>query len=228
MKKRKLFVGNLDFSVTANQLKEFLSSHGTVINAKLMEGKGYAFIEMESEEQALTIRRTLSESVFKGRKLLIDTVPGTRRPEKGSKTSHDSRERKSPSGPGKKTDQGHAGGGRREQSFELKSRESSKESRSPVRQPQSVRKRDENDPRSDGPSGTKSSKPSFQEKNDNSSSKPAPKPQNSNSKNQEKKPNPVDGSKPVYSSPQSRRRSRVPSWVREKRSAGSKFTKDQY
>ena len=87
MKKRKLFVGNLDYSTTTEQLRAFLASYGTVIGVRLMEGKGYAFVEMGSEEQAQKIQRTLSESIFNGRKLLIDGVPGTRRSEKKSKSS---------------------------------------------------------------------------------------------------------------------------------------------
>lgn len=78
MNKKKLFIGNLHYSVTEGQIRKLLSGHGDVIGVKLMEGKGYAFVEMGTEEQAGEIQRTLSESVFEGRKLLIDGVPGKR------------------------------------------------------------------------------------------------------------------------------------------------------
>jgi RNA recognition motif-containing protein len=79
MNKRKLFIGNLHYSVTEGQLRKLLVQYGDVTSIKLMEGKGYAFVEFGSEQQAMNIRQTLSESVFEGRKLLIDGVPGRRK-----------------------------------------------------------------------------------------------------------------------------------------------------
>lgn len=75
MNKKKLFVGNLKFTVTEDQLRTLFSKHGKVLNIKVMEGKGYAFIEMETPEQAWAIKNTLSEAEFEGRRLLIDDVP---------------------------------------------------------------------------------------------------------------------------------------------------------
>ncbi len=75
MNKKKLFVGNLKFTVTEDQLRTLFSQHGKVLNIKVMEGKGYAFIEMETPQQAWAIKNTLSEAEFEGRRLLIDDVP---------------------------------------------------------------------------------------------------------------------------------------------------------
>ncbi|HWQ65077.1 MAG TPA: RNA-binding protein [Methanospirillum sp.] len=75
MNKNKLFIGNLHYSVTEDQLRTLFAPYGNLISVKVMQGKGYGFIEMGTPEQAQKIKDTLSESVFQGRRLLIDGVP---------------------------------------------------------------------------------------------------------------------------------------------------------
>jgi len=75
MNKKKLFIGNLHYSVTEDQLQALFTQHGDLISVKVMPGKGYGFIEMGTPEQAHMIKDTMSESVFQGRRLLIDYVP---------------------------------------------------------------------------------------------------------------------------------------------------------
>ena len=75
MNKNKLFIGNLHYTVTEDQLRALFSPYGNLVSVKVMQGKGYGFIEMGTPEQAQKIKDTLSESVFQGRRLLIDGVP---------------------------------------------------------------------------------------------------------------------------------------------------------
>jgi len=75
MNKNKLFIGNLHYSVTEDQLRALFAPYGNLVSVKVMQGKGYGFIEMGTPEQAQKIKDTLSESVFQGRRLLIDGVP---------------------------------------------------------------------------------------------------------------------------------------------------------
>jgi len=92
MKNRKIFVGNLKYTVTEEQLRNFFSKHGKVLNVKVMKGKGYAFVEMGTPEQALRIKNTLSESLFEGRRMLIDSVPSKENAiQKRKKTQSESR-----------------------------------------------------------------------------------------------------------------------------------------
>ncbi|HWQ67864.1 MAG TPA: RNA-binding protein [Methanospirillum sp.] len=74
MNKKKLFVGNLTYSVRENQVMELFSQYGEVISVRILEKKGYGFVEMGSEEQADAARTALSETEFEGRNLLIDGV----------------------------------------------------------------------------------------------------------------------------------------------------------
>ena len=68
----KLYVGNLSYSVTSEDLKTLFSSHGTVIEAKAMEGKGFGFVEMSNQSETETAKKELDGTDFKGRQLKVD------------------------------------------------------------------------------------------------------------------------------------------------------------
>ena len=68
----KLYVGNLSYTVTSEDLKTLFSGHGTVIEAKAMEGKGFGFVEMSSQAETETAKKELDGFDFKGRKLKVD------------------------------------------------------------------------------------------------------------------------------------------------------------
>src|ERR1017187_6329897 len=54
----KLFVGNLSFNTTENDLQEAFAAHGTVVEANLMmdrmsgRSRGFAFVTMSTPEEA--------------------------------------------------------------------------------------------------------------------------------------------------------------------------------
>ena len=48
----KLYVGNLSYAVTNEQLKEFFTQYGEVNQANVIEGKGFGFVEMATSEGA--------------------------------------------------------------------------------------------------------------------------------------------------------------------------------
>jgi RNA recognition motif-containing protein len=72
MQENKLYVGNLKYSVTSEQLKELFSSYGEVKSVNIIEGKGFAFIEMASPEEAEKAKDALNNTEFDGRPLKID------------------------------------------------------------------------------------------------------------------------------------------------------------
>ena len=74
MNQKRLFVGNLTYSVDEAQLWGLFSRYGEVVGVRILEGKGYGFVEMESSEDARAARNALNETEFKGRNLLIDDV----------------------------------------------------------------------------------------------------------------------------------------------------------
>ncbi|NLV25749.1 MAG: RNA-binding protein [Methanomicrobiales archaeon] len=74
MNPRRLFVGNLAYSVDEKQLFSLFSRYGEVLGVRIIEGKGYGFVEMESYEDVRAARNALNETEFQGRNLLIDDV----------------------------------------------------------------------------------------------------------------------------------------------------------
>jgi RNA recognition motif-containing protein len=56
----KLYVGNLSYSVTNEQLKDLFSQYGEVRQANVIEGKGFGFIEMASAEDADKAKKALT------------------------------------------------------------------------------------------------------------------------------------------------------------------------
>ena len=48
----KLYVGNLSYAVTNDQLKELFAQYGEVKQANVIEGKGFGFIEMPNSSEA--------------------------------------------------------------------------------------------------------------------------------------------------------------------------------
>ncbi|GBD39399.1 MAG: RNA-binding protein [Deltaproteobacteria bacterium] len=68
----KLYVGNLSYSVTKDQLRELFSNYGTVAEVKIIEGKGFGFVEMSSQAEAEKAKEVLNGADFKGRTLRVD------------------------------------------------------------------------------------------------------------------------------------------------------------
>ena len=72
MQGSKLYVGNLNYSVTNEQLEELFANHGTVKSVNIIEGKGFGFVEMSSSEEANKAKDALHDTEFSDRPLKID------------------------------------------------------------------------------------------------------------------------------------------------------------
>ena len=72
MESNTLYVGNLTYAVTAEQLKELFSTYGEVKEVRIIERKGFGFVEMSSPEEAEKAKEALNETEFEGRTLRID------------------------------------------------------------------------------------------------------------------------------------------------------------
>jgi RNA recognition motif-containing protein len=68
----RLYVGNLAYSVTDDQLKELFTEHGEVKGVNIITGKGFGFVEMDSNDQAEAAKEALNGTEFEGRTLRID------------------------------------------------------------------------------------------------------------------------------------------------------------
>jgi RNA recognition motif-containing protein len=72
MQGNKLYVGNLNYAVNEDQLKELFENHGTVQSVNIIEGKGFGFVEMSTNEEAEAAKAALNDQEFHGRPLKID------------------------------------------------------------------------------------------------------------------------------------------------------------
>jgi len=72
MQGKKLYVGNLKYSVTNDNLSELFAGYGEVKSVNVIEGKGFGFVEMSSSEEAGKAKDALNDTDFEGRPLKID------------------------------------------------------------------------------------------------------------------------------------------------------------
>ncbi len=72
MQGSKLYVGNLGYSVTNDQLKELFSNQGEVKQVNIIEGRGFVFVEMSTPSEAESAKEALDGSDFGGRTLKVD------------------------------------------------------------------------------------------------------------------------------------------------------------
>jgi RNA recognition motif-containing protein len=74
----KLFVGNLSFNTTENDLQDAFAAHGTVTEANLMidratgRPRGFAFVTMSSPEEAQKAIDALNGASLEGRNLTVN------------------------------------------------------------------------------------------------------------------------------------------------------------
>src|ERR1700689_5225140 len=75
---KKLYVGNLAFSVTDSDLQQMFGPFGTVQSAQVImdrdtgRSKGFGFVEMNSGEEAQAAINGLNEQEINGRRLKVN------------------------------------------------------------------------------------------------------------------------------------------------------------
>ncbi len=88
----KLFVGNLSFNTTENELQDAFAAHGTVLEANLMmdratgRPRGFAFVTMSTPEEAQKAIEALNGKELGGRTLTVNVArPREERPGGGDR-----------------------------------------------------------------------------------------------------------------------------------------------
>ena len=75
---KKLYVGNLAYSVTDQMLEELFAAHGTVQSAQVImdrdtgRSKGFGFVEMSNDAEAQTAIKELNLKQVEGRALTVN------------------------------------------------------------------------------------------------------------------------------------------------------------
>ena len=78
----KLYIGNLNYSVTNEQLEELFASYGEVKQVNIIEGRGFGFVEMSNPSEAEAAKEALHGADFKGRTLIVSEARPPRREQK--------------------------------------------------------------------------------------------------------------------------------------------------
>lgn len=74
----RLFVGNLTYNSTENDLQDYFSQAGTVVSVDIMQdratgrSRGFAFIEMSSDSEASKAVEMFHQKDFQGRTLTVN------------------------------------------------------------------------------------------------------------------------------------------------------------
>jgi RNA recognition motif-containing protein len=72
MQGSKLYVGNLNYAVSSQELTELFSNYGQVESLNIIEGKGFGFVEMGNQAEAETAKEKLDGYMLKGRALKVN------------------------------------------------------------------------------------------------------------------------------------------------------------
>src|SRR5262245_51331362 len=75
---KKLYVGNLAYSVESSELEQLFGAHGTVVSAQVISdrdtgrSKGFGFVEMSSDDEATAAIAALNGQEHNGRALTVN------------------------------------------------------------------------------------------------------------------------------------------------------------
>ena len=75
---KKLYVGNLPYSIDSSGLQELFTAHGTVESAEIIadretgRSKGFGFVQMGSDDEATAAINALNGQMYEGRALTVN------------------------------------------------------------------------------------------------------------------------------------------------------------
>ena len=87
---KKIYVGNLSWNTSEQQLEELFAEYGTVSSANVVldrdtgRSRGFGFVEMEDDNAALAAIEALNEKEYDGRTLNVNEAR-PRKPRGGSR-----------------------------------------------------------------------------------------------------------------------------------------------
>ncbi|MDD2278629.1 MAG: RNA-binding protein [Bacteroidales bacterium] len=75
-----IYFGNISYSMTPEEIKEIFSPYGNVLSVKIISdkqtgrSKGYAFVEMENDEDGEKAIKALNETEINGRNVKVNSA----------------------------------------------------------------------------------------------------------------------------------------------------------
>jgi len=92
---KKLFIGNLSWSITEAQLVDYFSQAGKVIMGTIItnrdtgRSRGFGFVEMETEEGATNALTTLNQTYLDGRQIIVKEAQSENKDHSSDRTIND-------------------------------------------------------------------------------------------------------------------------------------------
>ena len=84
-----IYVGNLSYDVTEDEVRDIFSSHGEISSISIIkdkysgQSKGFGFVEMPNQAEAEEAIKALNESELKGRNIKVNQAkPKEERPKR--------------------------------------------------------------------------------------------------------------------------------------------------
>ncbi|HNV81732.1 MAG TPA: RNA-binding protein [Tenuifilaceae bacterium] len=75
-----IYIGNIAYGMTVDEIKELFIPYGNVVNVRIItdrrtgKSKGYAFVEMDNEEDATNAIQALHDTLVKGRNIKVNSA----------------------------------------------------------------------------------------------------------------------------------------------------------
>ena len=75
-----IYIGNIAYGMTVDEIKELFIPYGNVVNVRIItdrrtgKSKGYAFVEMDNEEDATNAIKALHDTLVKGRNIKVNSA----------------------------------------------------------------------------------------------------------------------------------------------------------
>ncbi len=75
---KKIYVGNMSYQTTEDQLKDLFAQYGTVVTSTIIkdryteQSKGFGFVEMAEEDTAAAAVSAINNTELNGRSLKVD------------------------------------------------------------------------------------------------------------------------------------------------------------
>lgn len=97
MNNNKVYIGNLSWQATEQDIKDLFAATGTVTEAKIVmdretnRSKGFAFVTFENDEQATKAIQNFDQSDFMGRPLKVSIAENKPKDSRGPRPGGDRR-----------------------------------------------------------------------------------------------------------------------------------------
>lgn len=84
----KLYVGNLNYSTSEEGLRNAFSSYGEIVSVKIIQGKGFGFVEYRSADEAEAAKKALNNTQLDGRSIKVSDARPQEKQSLGDRGSH--------------------------------------------------------------------------------------------------------------------------------------------